>query len=355
MGEGGGAAGDRAGAGRRGAGGRGPDGEPELISPPLARALEETLAREQQAIFFLNRRGHASLTLCTVCGESARCPNCDVSLTHHLQRRELRCHYCDHRIPVPEVCPECGGELLALGVGTERVERELVRRFPAARVLRLDRDAAGNSAELTRILARFARREADILVGTQMVAKGHDFPGVTLVGVILADVGLSVPDFRAAERTFQLLTQVAGRAGRGRDPGRVLIQSFHPDSDAVACVLGHDYASFAERELARRREFGWAPYRRLLAVRLEGADEGVVGRAARLLGEAARRAPPGIRILGPAPAPLSRLRGKCRFQLLLVGPDQRPLRALALRLEAESARLPASVRVSFDVDPGSLL
>jgi primosomal protein N' (replication factor Y) len=340
-------------AGRRG---RGPDGEPELISPPLARALAETLARGQQAILFLNRRGHASLMLCPVCGESARCPNCDVSLTHHLAKHELRCHYCDHRIPEPEACPECGGALLALGVGTERVEKELHRRFPGARVSRLDRDAAGNSAELTRILARFARREADVLVGTQMVAKGHDFPGVTLVGVILADVGLSVPDFRAAERTFQLLTQVAGRAGRGRDAGRVLIQSFHPESDAVARVIGHDYAGFAEAELARRREFGWAPYRRLLAVRLEGVGEAAVAHAARRLGEAARRAPAGVRVLGPAPAPLSRLRGKVRYQLLLAGPDQRPLRALALRLEAEAQRREFSaVRVTFDVDPGSLL
>jgi primosomal protein N' (replication factor Y) len=339
-----------------GRGGRGPDGEPELISPPLARALGETLERGQQAILFLNRRGHASLVLCPVCGESARCPNCDVSLTHHLAKHELRCHYCDHRIPEPEACPECGGALLALGVGTERVEKELHRRFPGARVSRLDRDAAGNSAELTRILARFARREADVLVGTQMVAKGHDFPGVTLVGVILADVGLSVPDFRAAERTFQLLTQVAGRAGRGRDAGRVLIQSFHPDSDAVARVIGHDYAGFAEAELARRKEFGWAPYRRLLAVRLEGAQESAVALAARRLGETARRGPPGVRVLGPAPAPLSRLRGKVRYQLLLAGPDQRPLRALALRLEAEAQRREFSaVRVTFDVDPGSLL
>jgi primosomal protein N' (replication factor Y) len=277
-----------------------------------------------------------------------------VSLTHHLAGHELRCHHCDHRVPAPDTCPACGGELLALGLGTERVEAELGRRFPAARVLRLDRDAASSSVELTRILAAFARREADVLVGTQMVAKGHDFPGVTLVGVVLADMGLVVPDVRAAERTFQLLTQVAGRAGRGKDPGRVVIQSYHPDADAIACAVGHDFATFAERELARRREHGQPPFVRTVAVRLDGVSDPATAATARRLADEARRRAGPVRVLGPAPAAIPRLRGRSRHQLLLQAADAKALRAVSLRLLQVAERLPGAVRVAFDVDPGSL-
>lgn len=328
----------------------------ELFSPQLSQALEETLANGKQAILFLNRRGHASLVLCASCGESARCRSCDVTLTHHLSRQELRCHYCDFRTPKPESCPSCYGELLVLGVGTERVEKELQARFPQAKIARLDRDAIGSSAQLTQILASFARGEADILIGTQMVAKGHDFPGVTLVGVILADVGLGLPDFRAAERTFQLLTQVAGRAGRGEDAGRVVIQTFNPEVDAISSVQGHDYERFSAAELERRRELGYPPYRRALAIRVEARDESAAERAARRLSGAARRlAPAAVQILGPAPAPIARLRGKSRFQLLLLAPGAGPLQALGRRLVEEAGRMEPSVKIAFDVDPVSML
>lgn len=330
--------------------------EPELIGERLAAELEEVLASRQQAILFLNRRGHASLVVCAGCGEGARCPHCDVALTHHLQRNELRCHYCDHRVRKPDACPACGGELLVLGVGTERLERELARRFPDARTLRLDRDAAGSSAELTRIVAAFARGEADILVGTQMVAKGHDFPGVTLVGVVLADVGLGLPDFRASERTFQLLAQVAGRAGRGREPGRVVIQTFNPRADAIASVRGHDFEGFAAAELERRRILGYPPFRRMLALRLEGEDGAATERTARRLAEAARRwAGPGLQVLGPAPAPIARLRGRMRFQVLLLADGVRPLHQLGRRLLDVAEQAPSGVRVALDVDPVSML
>jgi len=330
--------------------------EPPLIGAVLAAAMEEALGAGKQTILFLNRRGHASLVVCAACGEGARCTSCDVALTHHLHRNELRCHYCDYRVRKPDACPACGGELLVLGIGTERVERELARRFPDARVLRLDRDAAGSSTELTRILASFARGEADVLVGTQMVAKGHDFPGVTLVGVILADVGLGLPDFRAAERTFQLLTQVAGRAGRGRDPGRVVVQTFNPHAEAVAFVRTHDFESFAAAELERRRELGYPPFRRMLAVRLEGEDGAATERFARRLAEAARRwAGPGVQILGPAPAPIARLRGRMRFQVLALADGARAVQALARRLAEVIDQAPSGVKAALDVDPASML
>lgn len=330
--------------------------EPDLIGPVLATALEETLAAGKQAILFLNRRGHASLVVCGACGESARCSSCDVALTHHLHRNELRCHYCDYRVRKPESCPSCGGELQVLGIGTERIERELARRFPDARALRLDRDAASTSAELTRILASFARGEADVLVGTQMVAKGHDFPGVTLVGVILADVGLGIPDFRAAERTFQLLTQVAGRAGRGRDAGRVVIQSFNPGTEAVAHVRTHDYERFATGELERRREFGYPPFRRMIAVRIEGEDGVAAERTARRFGEAVRKwSAPGMTVLGPSPAPIKMLRGRMRFQLSVLADGVRPIQVLGRKLIELADQAPSGVKVALDVDPGSLL
>jgi len=330
--------------------------EPAVLGPELFAALEETLEAGRQSILFLNRRGNASLVLCPSCGEGARCPDCDVSLTHHLTRGgELRCHYCDFRTPKPQACPGCHSELLVLGVGTERVERELAEKLRGARVLRLDRDAAGTSAELTRILASFARGEADVLVGTQMVAKGHDFPGVTLVGAVLADVGLGLPDFRAAERTFQLLTQVAGRAGRGKDPGRVIIQTFNPAADAVACVRTHDYETFSAAELSRRRELGYPPFGRGLAVRLEAEDPRAVEAMARRIGEAARRwSQPSVRVLGPAPAPIARLRGRTRYQLLLLAPGPGPLQAIGRRL-TELADGAGKVRVALDMDPVSML
>ncbi|WP_373044379.1 primosomal protein N' [Vulgatibacter sp.] len=331
--------------------------ETELVGPTLAAAIEETLAAGKQTILFLNRRGNASMVVCAACGEGARCHACDVALTHHLHRNELRCHYCDYRVRKPDTCPSCNGELLVLGIGTERLEQELARRFPDARTLRLDRDAAGTSAELTRILASFARGEADVLVGTQMVAKGHDFPGVTLVGVILADVGLGLPDFRASERTFQLLAQVAGRAGRGRDAGRVVVQTFNPGAEAIACVRTHDFETFAGAELERRRELGYPPFRRMLALRLEGEDGVATERFARRLAEAARKWTQGggVQVLGPAPAPIAKLRGRMRFQVLVLGDGVRSIQTVARRLAEVADQAPPGVKVALDVDPASML
>lgn len=340
---------------------RGPamEHEPPILSAPLLAAMQEVLDKGQQVILFLNRRGHSTFLLCEVCGKSVRCENCDVCLTHHLSSRRVQCHYCGAGGAVPEVCGDCGGKLLRLGVGTEKVEAEVAERFPRSRVARLDRDAATNAEKLTELLASFARREIDVLVGTQMVAKGHDFPGVTLVCVVVADTSLAIPDFRAAERTFHLLTQVGGRAGRGKDPGRVLVQTYNPESEPVLRVLGHDFDGFANRELDRRRALAYPPYSRMAAIRVEGSDPAKTASVARMLGDRmAARLPParvGVRLLGPAPAPIARIKGKTRWQLLLKGPTHVALEGPLAAAEAALVEIPATVKVVIDVDPGAML
>jgi len=333
--------------------------QPPALSPPVVDALGQVLGRGQQAILFLNRRGHSAALVCEACGHGVPCSRCDVSLTLHLKPRSLQCHYCGESRPIPERCPACGGALVPVGAGTERVEAEVAERFPGARVARLDRDAAATAERLTDLLSRFARGELDVLVGTQMVAKGHDFPGVTLVCVVSADTGLLLPDFRAGERTFQLVTQVSGRAGRGGEPGRVLVQTWNPEADAVARVPEHDYDGFAERELLWREALAWPPFSRLVALRIEGEDPGETARVARRLGERLAVLLPGpatgVRLLGPAPAPLPRLRGKSRWQIVLKSPRHALLGPVLDQLERDLEVLPAAVRVVIDVDPGAML
>jgi primosomal protein N' (replication factor Y) len=336
-----------------------PGAQPPALSPQVVEALGQTVARGRQAILFLNRRGHSSALICQACGQGVPCSQCDVSLTFHLGSRALQCHYCGETRPVPESCPACEGALFPVGSGTERVEAEVAERFPRARVARLDRDAAGNAERLTQLLASFARGEIDVLVGTQMVAKGHDFPGVTLVCVVSADTGLLLPDFRAAERTFQLVTQVAGRAGRGDEPGRVLVQSWNPELEAVARVAAHDYDGFAGQELTWRQALAWPPFARLVAIRIEGEEARATAETAHRLGaRLTELLPPpssGVRLLGPAPAPLPRLRGRSRWQLLLKAPRHALLNPLLDQLELDAEVLPGSVRVVIDVDPGAML
>ena len=328
-----------------------------LLSRALSESLHGTLAAGQQSILFLNRRGFQTLVLCEACGREERCASCSVSLTYHRRRGALLCHYCGQVERVTPVCPACGGPRRGIGVGTEQVEAAVRGLLPSARVARLDRDAVSSADDIAGVLARFANREIDVLVGTQMVTKGHDFPGVTLVGVILADTALGLPDFRAAERTFQLLTQVAGRAGRGADRGRVLVQTWNPESPAIACAVGHDYAQFAEAELVSRQALGWPPFSRLLAVRVEGAEA-----AARSCAEAlARAARPalaaghGVALLGPAPAALERLRGRHRWHLLFRAAGPGPLRGVHRLLAPLQRRPPGGAEVRFDVDPYSML
>ena len=324
----------------------------ELLTPQLAAALRETTDRGEQAILFLNRRGHTRILLCASCGAAVGCPNCSVALVLHREGRErLRCHLCGHDEAPRAACTACGGtKLVPFGGGTEKVEEELDAIVPNARVARLDRDAAGGPGQAAAILARFARRELDVLVGTQMVAKGHDFPGVTLVGVLDADGPLHVPDFRAAERCVQLLTQVSGRAGRGSTPGRVLVQAFRPEA------VSSDYDSFAQAELSLRERLHFPPFVRLMAVRLQGnAEPRVRGAAERLAARARALVSNGeaADVLGPAPAPLARVRGKHRWQLLLRAADHGPLHRIGRALA--QAHLIGGVELALDVDPGALL
>ena len=344
-----------------------PDG---VLTAPLADALGETLTAGQQAIIFLNRRGFAPFVLCTDCGEPVRCKDCSVTLTLHKRRDLLLCHYCGHQRRPPPRCPSCEGDKLrALGLGTERVEDSLRARFPNARIGRLDRDTA-RGHRLQQILDATAAGQLDILVGTQMVTKGHDFPGVTLVGVVNADHALHLPDFRSAERTFQLLSQVAGRAGRGGVPGRVVVQTYNPEHHAIECAQGHDYEAFYAAESRFRRELGYPPFGHLVALRIEGPDESrVVDTANRLSGachQAARRLPPdrrqAVTVLGPVEAPIARIRGRFRWQILLKS-DHRPTlhavtrEAHAFKQEAHSGGASAakSLRILIDVDPQSML
>jgi primosomal protein N' (replication factor Y) len=336
-----------------------PDGD-AMLSAPLRAAIGEALAAGDQTILFLNRRGFATFVLCRACGHAFRCPHCSVSLTYHRHSDRLACHYCGYAQRVPEACPGCGatGTIERKGLGTEKVADAVAAAFPAARVARLDRDVA-SGAKIEAVLARVARREVDVLVGTQMVTKGHDFPGVTLVGVLCADTGLNLPDFRASERTFQLLAQVAGRAGRGDRPGRVMIQTYRPRAPAVVAAAAHDYASFFAAETAARAELGYPPHGRLVAVRVDGADPHEVAGAAQRLAElatAAARRPEiagQVEVRGPVPAPLERLRYRTRWQVWLRSADRHALRRVARSLLV--AELAGAVRVGLDVDPISAM
>ena len=326
-----------------------------VMTAPLAEALADTLNAGRQTILFLNRRGFAPFVLCVTCGKPIRCPDCSVSLTLHKGAQLLVCHYCGHQIRPVQHCPECGAEnMQSMGLGTERVEESLRARFPGARIGRLDRDTA-RGGRMHRILDDAAAGRIDILVGTQMVTKGHDFPGVTLVGVIHGDHALHMPDFRAAERTFQLLTQVAGRAGRGGEPGRVLVQTYNPDHHAIVCAQAHDYAGFYQAEMRFRRELGYPPEGHLVAVRVEGAEPEMVIATAEGVAQACTGAE-GVVVLGPAEAPISRLRGRTRWQLLLKGKQRADVqRAAQSAVAYKHSSTPTGVRIIVDVDPQSML
>ena len=336
-----------------------------IISPALRGALEESLARGNQSLLFLNRRGFHRVFLCTHCGGTVRCPNCDLALIHHFREDRLACHYCGYRAEPAKRCAACGSrEMRALGFGTERLETELSRLLPGARIGRMDRDSTRRKGASRRLLERFGRGEIDILVGTQMITKGYDFPNVTLVGVVAADASLGFPDFRAAERTFQLLCQVAGRAGRGDKPGRVLVQSFNPGHYAVAAARAHDYASFFRQEAELRRLLGYPPFAYLACIRIQGRRKEVAERAARRLGRGMeevrremRNAGSGLRVLGPVEAPIARIQGRFRWQILIKGTGVETLHRFLMQVEALSDRSlrNADVRVLTDVDPYQML
>lgn len=326
-----------------------------MMTAPLTEAIEQTLHAGDQVILFLNRRGFDTFIMCTGCGHAFRCRRCSVSLTYHRFRERLVCHYCAHEEILPSICPECAGKdtIKRRGFGTEKIAEAVAARFPTARVERLDRDVATGKS-IHKVLGRVARREVDILVGTQMVTKGHDFPGVTLVGVLCADTGLSLPDFRAGERTFQLLTQVAGRAGRGDKPGRVLIQTYRCESLAIAAAAQQDFDLFFVGEAVDREELGYPPFGYLVAIRVDGPDASAVIRQCRRLADAARQASKGVAVLGPAEAPLAKLKGRTRWHIWLRAPERNQLRRTVKHI-MQCVEAAPGLRVTVDVDPVSAL
>jgi primosomal protein N' (replication factor Y) len=336
-----------------------PRGRKLILSKPLRGAIEAALDDGGQTILFLNRRGFSTRVFCFQCGHAERCDDCDVALVFHSAEYRLRCHYCDLVRTVPEECSGCGDpETALLGVGTERLEEEVSSLFPKARVMRLDRDLARKRGHTESVLRGLKNEDVDIVIGTQMVAKGHDFPGVQLVGVIAADIGLHLPDFRAAERTFQLLTQVAGRAGRAERPGRVVVQTFVPDHYALAPVATHDYEGFYREEILHREELGYPPFGQLTRTVVHAEDEEATKLASQTLARAARALIPAgarLEVLGPAPAPIAKLRGRHRAMLLFKGTDEALLRRVTEATLAAARSLPREVQVALDARPVNML
>jgi primosomal protein N' (replication factor Y) len=326
-----------------------------VLSRPLLQAMATRLERKEQSLILLNRRGFAVSVICRQCAAVLDCPNCSISLTVHRRGQAFqgRCHYCNFTKLVPNACERCAAPYLErIGFGTERVEAELRKAFPEARLARVDRDTVRRKGSLVEILARVAAREIDVLVGTQMIAKGHDFPDVTLVGVISADVGLGLADFRSAERTFQLLTQVAGRAGRGERPGEAIIQSLIPNHYSIKMACAQDYRAFYDKEIEFRRAMRYPPQVAMVNVVVRGRTFEEAMDGAHDLADAARGAK-GFAILGPAPAPLTKLRGEHRAQFFLKGSSRKAMRE-ALQL-AVTRQPKLSKRISIDVDPLSML
>ncbi len=330
---------------------------PVPLSAPLVDALKTTVAAGGQSLVFINRRGYHSFLNCHLCGNVLSCPDCSVSMTFHLRDRSLRCHYCGNYSRAPDLCPACHGfGLQGQGFGTERLAAALAKILPQARIERMDSDTSRRKGARSRILSALSRGEIDILVGTQMITKGFDFPGVTLMGVVMADMSLNLPDFRSAERTFQLLTQAAGRAGRGAEPGRVVIQTFAPHHYSIRAAERQDYARFMRRELDLRRELGYPPFCRLAMVRIEGADAAAVEKlaaaAASSLGRAAT-----LRVLGPAPAPIERIAQRYRWQLMVKAASWSQMREplIALRDELAGSAERAEIQLTIDVDPVHML
>jgi primosomal protein N' (replication factor Y) len=323
-----------------------------LFASRTVEILRETFARGEQAIVLLNRRGFAPSLLCRACGEDFRCRNCSVARTYHRRGERLLCHYCGDTIHRPPKCPSCGSAvLMPIGFGTERLAERFAEAFPDVPYAVLDRDAAARRGGAAAVLADFEGGSARALLGTQMVAKGHDFPNVTALAVLEADALLSFPDFRASERTFQLVTQAAGRVGRGELPGVVAVQTSRPEHEAIRCAVRQDTESFADSELRFRRAFRYPPYTRLLLALFLGPDNGKVADAARAGADAVARShvAPLLRVLGPAPAPIDRLRGRWRHHLLLKSESREALSEAGRVL----AGLPEPPRL--DVDPQDLL
>jgi primosomal protein N' (replication factor Y) len=333
--------------------------KPRIFSDDLLAAIEETYRKGEQSIILLNRRGYSSFVLCRSCGESVQCPNCDVTLTYHRSDRVIVCHYCNHREAAPSKCPSCDGKFIYyVGEGTQQVEEKLTALFPAMRIARIDRDTTARRGTFEKTLFEFSEGKVDMLVGTQILAKGHDYPNVTLVGVVSVDAGLGLPDFRAAERTFQLLTQVAGRAGRGSLPGKVLIQTYHPYHYALRHASSQDYAGFYQEEIRHRQNHTYPPFVALASMLVHGTDLGKTRLIAVELRKALDRANPdrAARILGPAPAPLARLKNEFRMQLLIKSRNRQQLRSIVDQSLQDMRDQKINLRaINVEIDPVSIM
>ena len=329
------------------------DKRERVYSSPLEEAIRNSLARKEQVILLLNRRGFSTYLHCSSCGYVMTCENCRIALAYHYDKASLYCHVCHFRTPPAKICPSCQKHYIHyFGIGTQKVESEAFRLFPGARIARMDRDSTAKKDSHELILRAFRRREIDILIGTQMIAKGHDFPNVSLIGVISADTALHLPDFRAAERTFGLLTQVAGRAGRGDIPGKVIIQSYVPGHYAIQSAMSHDYLGFYAKEIHFRKELQMPPYAHLIQLVLSGSNEKEVVRQVLLLARAIQAAAEGlpkVKTLGPAPCLSSKEKNQFRWNLYLKGPD--PETALATLKKALSAFKKTGTLLTVNVDP----
>jgi primosomal protein N' (replication factor Y) len=336
--------------------------KPRLMAESFIAAIKQNFLDKRQTLIFLNRRGFANFLQCSLCGHVWHCPHCSVTLTLHLRRKILACHHCDYCRPMSDICPECKNPSLApVGTGTEQVEETLHELVPGARVARMDRDTTSKRGSQEELIRRWERGDIDILVGTQMITKGHDVAGVTLVGALSADLSLNLPDFRAGERTFQLLSQVAGRAGRGSDPGRVVIQTYSPDHYAIQHLPNHDYKGFFAVESEFRRALNYPPFARLINLRFDGPRADEVEKCAKTVAAQLRQLQAqeskyqaGVEVLGPAAAPIEKLRNRYRWQLLLKGKNSTTL----LEFASHARRLLPDARgrrLQIDVDPYSML
>jgi primosomal protein N' (replication factor Y) (superfamily II helicase) len=338
---------------------------PFWLSPILYKKMEETLGRREQVALFLNRRGSAQLILCPACGESQKCPNCSVTLTLH-GTKHLLCHYCDYHEVMNDKCTFCKNEeVKKIGLGTERVEEDIRYLFPNARIARADRDEIQSRTDLEDLITSIENRETDILIGTQMIAKGLDFKGLNLVGLVLADIGFNMPDFRASERSFQLILQVSGRAGRhvsaDDQPGQVVVQTFNPEHLAVVHAQKNDYEGFAEKELGFRKALGYPPFGKLAAIRIKSNDKNIAERDAQQVLATAQKLQGKdaelnkLELLGPTEAPLSKLKGQYRYHLLVKGESPQQVQRMCASISQVDSILSNKTKLQIDIDPLSLL
>lgn len=323
----------------------------KVVSRIMAEALSTDIAKKQQALIFLNRRGFSTFVICRGCGYVLKCSKCDSPMVFHQTKKELICHYCNHRLTPPSICPECNEDyLMYKGTGTQKVEEELRRRLPNANIARMDSDTMSKRGAHEKVLMAFKKHELDIIVGTQMIAKGLDFPKVTMVGVVSADANLNLPDFRSGERTFNLITQVAGRAGRGDLGGEVIVQTFTPEHYAIRLAAKHDYDGFYSKEIQSRRELLFPPFTSLVKITVRSRIEDNAIRASEKLAEALKKKIPGVDMLGPAPSPMAKLRGYYRWNILIRANDRESI-VKELRAALKGFRKGSGVFMAVDVDP----